>query len=174
MEPFIGQIMGFGGNYAPRGWAFCNGQLMAISSNTALFSILGTTYGGDGRTTFALPDLQGRAPIHWGNGPGLSPVFLGERAGTETVTLTQANLPPHNHTATLHAETVIANQSNPNNRMLALGEFYADLDPVEDRTMAPESITVGTTGGGTSFGIRSPYLAISMIIALQGIFPPHN
>src|SRR5438105_10342167 len=97
-EPFLGQIMLFGGNFAPRGWAFCNGQIMSIAQNTALFSLLGTTYGGDGITTFALPDLRGRAPVGQGQGPGLSNITLGEASGTESITLTIANMPGHNHT----------------------------------------------------------------------------
>jgi microcystin-dependent protein len=96
MNPFIGLICMFGGNFAPRGWAFCDGQLLSIAQNTALFSILGTTYGGDGRTTFALPDLRGRVAMHPGNGPGLSPKSLGQRGGTETNTLNQLQLPSHN------------------------------------------------------------------------------
>ncbi|MFY1113097.1 MAG: tail fiber protein, partial [Methanosarcinaceae archaeon] len=97
-EPFIGEIRMFAGNFAPRGWAFCDGQLLPISQNTALFSILGTTYGGDGRTTFGLPDLRGRVPVHAGSGPGLSTVRLGDTGGAETVTLSQAQMPSHNHT----------------------------------------------------------------------------
>ena len=174
MEPFLGQIMGFGGNFAPRGWALCDGQLLPISSNTALFSILGTTYGGDGRTTFGLPDLRGRAMVHAGNGPGLSPVRLGQKGGSEGFTLNVTQLPPHNHTATLHAETAAANQSNAQNRMLALTEIYADVVAAEDRVMAPESITMQNTGGGQPVSHRGPYQAINVIIALQGIFPSRS
>ncbi|WP_430974469.1 tail fiber protein, partial [Sunxiuqinia rutila] len=103
-EPFVAQISMFGGNFAPRNWAFCDGQLLAISSHTALFSLLGTTYGGDGRTTFALPDLRGRTPVHAGNGPGLSPRALGSKFGSEQTTLTTNNLPSHNHTVTVSFE----------------------------------------------------------------------
>ena len=174
MEPLIGQIMGFGGNFAPRGWAFCDGQLLSIAQNTALFSILGTTYGGDGRTTFGLPDLRGRAIVHAGNGPGLSPVPLGQKAGAETFTLTVPNLPVHNHLATLHAETAAANQQNPQGRMLALGQFYADVVAAEDRTMASQSVLVQNAGGNLPVNFRSPYQAINVIIALQGIFPSRN
>ncbi|CAB9512708.1 Tail Collar [Seminavis robusta] len=99
-EPFIGQVVLFAGNFAPRSWAFCNGQLLAISQNSALFSILGTTYGGDGRTTFALPDLRGRVPVSQGTGPGLPPISLGQRRGSNTATLTVNNMPAHNHGAT--------------------------------------------------------------------------
>lgn len=174
MEPFIGMIVGFGGNFAPRGWALCDGQLLPIAQNSALFSILGTTYGGDGRTTFGLPDLRGRAVVHAGNGPGLSPVSLGQKAGAETATLTVSNLPAHNHTATLHGETATPTASNPNNKMLALAEIYADVIATEDRTFAPPSIQVQNTGGGQSFGIRSPFQAINVIIALQGVFPSRS
>src|SRR6187200_2070228 len=102
-EPFIGEIMLFAGNFAPRGWAFCNGQLLSIAQNTALFSLLGTTYGGDGQTTFALPNFQGRFPMHWGNGSGLSLRTLGEVSGTESTTLTINNLPAHTHPLSLGA-----------------------------------------------------------------------
>ena len=114
MEPLLGQIIMFGGNFAPRGWAFCDGQLLPIAQNTALSSILGTTYGGDGRTTFGLPDLRGRVPMGGGHGPGLSPRSLGQKGGNETTTLTVSNLPPHNHSAALHAEVLRAIQPRPN------------------------------------------------------------
>ncbi|NOT56941.1 MAG: phage tail protein, partial [Deltaproteobacteria bacterium] len=118
-DPFIGEIIMFGGNFAPRGWAFCNGQLLSIAQNTALFSILGTTYGGDGRTTFALPDLRGRVPVHAGNsqGPGLPPVQLGEMAGSPSVTLTVSQMPMHNHlvVASQTATTTDPNGGVPGN-----------------------------------------------------------
>lgn len=174
MEPFIGQIMGFGGNFAPRGWAFCDGQLLAIASNSALFSILGTTYGGDGRTTFGLPDLRGRAIVHAGNGPGLPSVRLGEKGGGVSFTLTEATMPSHTHVATLHAETAVADQSNANNRMLALSEIYANVVATEDRTMAPESIRVQNSGGNQPVTHRGPYQAINVIIALQGVYPSRS
>jgi len=174
MEPFIGMIVGFGGNFAPRGWAFCDGQLLAISSNTALFSILGTTYGGDGRTTFALPDLRGRAMIHPGSGPGLSHYVLGQKGGTEGFTLSVAQMPPHTHNVTLHGETAAPNSSNPNNKMLGLTEIYADVNPTEDRTFAPESIREQSVGGGQQVTHRGPFQAVNYIIALQGIFPSRN
>src|SRR5213083_1523824 len=116
-EPFIGEIVMFGGNFAPRGWAFCNGQLLAIAQNTALFSILGTTYGGDGQTTFALPDLRGRSPVHAGQGPGLSTYARGEQGGTEQVTLRAVELPPHNHI--LYASKADATASSPGGNSLA-------------------------------------------------------
>jgi microcystin-dependent protein len=175
MDPFIGQIMMFAGNYAPRGWAFCDGQLMSIQSNTALFSILGTTYGGNGTTTFALPDLRGRVAVHAGTGagPGLSPVALGQSAGSPTHTLTINEMPSHNHS--MHGELAVADKQTPQNNMLALtpgSPIYAAPIPAEDRTMAPSSI--GVAGGNQPFDLHSPYQAVNFIIALEGIYPPHN
>lgn len=119
MEPFIGQIQTFGFSFALRGWALCDGQLLPISSNTALFSLLGTTYGGDGRTTFALPDLRGRAAIHQGAGPGLSPRVIGSKGGAETVALSQNEIPNHTHIATTHCQSGSANQNNPTGHIWA-------------------------------------------------------
>ncbi len=169
MDPFIGQIMMFGGNFAPRGWALCDGQLLAISSNTALFSIIGTTYGGDGRTTFALPDLRGRASIHPGNGPGLSAYRLGERGGVEDVTLSSRQIPSHNHAvsgdvpvslalrsqADLKVSSASADEEEPSSSAyLAAGkdssgnavEMFTESAP--DTTLAAGSVTVSTTGTG--------------------------
>ena len=174
MEPFIGMIVGFGGNFAPRGWALCDGQLLPISSYSALFSILGTTYGGDGRTTFGLPDLRGRSAVHAGSGPGLPDVRLGEKGGSTEFTLSAAQMPAHNHS--FHAETAAADQLNPQGRMLALpaqgNEIYAAVVSTEDREMATQSI--GSAGGGQSVVKRSPYQAINFIIALQGVFPSRD
>ena len=156
----------------------CSGQLLSIASNEALFSLLGTIYGGDGRTTFALPDLRGRSMVHFGNGPGLSPITIGEKGGNESTTLTVNNMPTHNHTATLHGETAVADSGNPNNRMLALtqatGNIYASPVAAEDRIMASESIVVGNNGGGQSFSNRSPYLGVNVCIATVGIYPSRN
>lgn len=165
MEPFIGQIMMFAGNFAPRGWAFCNGQLLSIAQNTALFSILGTTYGGDGKTTFALPDLRGRAPLHWGHGPGLSNRNLGESGGQEAVTLTVDQMPAHGHA--LNASDAAANVRQPTNAVLAQSESYTQSRP--DVTLNPAAI--GNTGGNLPHPNMQPFLGISFIIALQGIFP---
>lgn len=173
MDPFIGQIIMFAGNYPPRGWAFCDGQVLPIQQYTALFSILGVTYGGDGQITFGLPDLRGRAPVHAGTGPGLAPVALGERAGSATHTLTVNEMPLHSHS--LHGELAVADKQTPQNNMLALtpgSPIYAAPVPAEDRTMAPSSI--GPTGGNQPFDLHSPYQAVNFIIALDGIYPPHN
>ena len=167
MEPFIGQIMMFAGNFAPRGWALCDGQLLPIAQNSALFSILGTTYGGNGQTTFALPDLRGRMPVHPGNGPGLTPRTLGERSGQESVTLTINQMPAHNHTL-----NVVNNDSKsaqvPNNLLgNAQTEIYSSGSP--DAQMNPAAI--GVAGGSQPVQTMSPFQCINFIIALQGIYP---
>ena len=162
-EPFIGQIVQFGGNFAPRGWAFCNGQLLSISQNTALFSILGTTYGGDGRTTFGLPELRGRVPMHPGDGPGLAPRNLGEKGGTESNTLTTANLPSHTHGIARDAETTTNRPSS--SALPARGNRYADSGDV---------VASPATGGSQAFTNIQPYQCINFLIALQGIFPSRN
>lgn len=162
--------MMFAGNFAPRGWALCDGQLLSIAQNQALFSLLGTTYGGDGRTTFALPDLRGRAPIHAGQGPGLSPRQLGERSGTESVTLTVNQMPAHNHALQVYAES--AKTATVANNVLgnAQSETYSDQPP--DGRMNPNAI--GVTGEGQPVGVMSPFLAINFVIALQGVFPSRD
>jgi microcystin-dependent protein len=170
----IGTIILFAGNFAPRGWAYCQGQLLNIASNQALYAILGTTYGGNGQTTFALPDLRGRVPVGVGNAPGLGTFNLGEKAGTQSHTLTVNEMPQHNHT--MHGELAAANKQTPQGTMLALTApgtaIYADPNPAEDRTMAPGSI--GQTGGNQPFSTRNPYTGLNYIIALEGIFPSRN
>jgi microcystin-dependent protein len=165
-EPFLGSIILFGGNFAPRGWAFCNGQILAISQNTALFSLLGTTYGGNGQTTFALPDLRGRAPIHFGQGPGLQNYALGEVGGEEAVTLTAPQLPSHTHAqpATNGQETT----NRPNNALPARGGVYSNES--DGSAFHPTS----AAGGGQPHDNRSPFLTLNYIIALEGIFPSRN
>jgi microcystin-dependent protein len=190
-DPFIGQVTIFAGNFAPRGWAFCDGQLLPISSNTALFSILGTTYGGDGRTSFGLPDLRGRTAIGPRHGPGLSDYRLGQRGGVESVTLSQSELPAHTHgatatatsTATMMAETAPATTSAPGGNILATGEnIYAPNARAEDVAMDPSSVSVNTNvdvtvlnaGNSTPHDNMQPFLAVNYIIALQGIFPSRS
>ena len=165
-EPFLGQITMFAGNFAPRSWAFCDGQLLAISSNSALFSILGTTYGGDGRTTFGLPDLRGRAPMHPGNGPGLSSRRLGEKSGSETNTLTVNQLPSHGHNL---ASTAEADSTSPVGNLLAASD---DRNYVSDAGSAMGA--AGNTGGGQAVNNMQPYQTVNFIIALQGIYPSRN
>ena len=172
MEAFIGSIIMFGGNFAPRGWALCNGQILSISQNTALFSILGTTYGGDGVQTFALPNLQSRMPMHAGNGPGLSPRTLGQTGGAETTTLTINNLPAHNHLINVKSDT--GNSNTPTNNNPA-GDADATATPFAnkaDSTMAAS--TVSMTGGSQPVSTESPFLVVNFIIALEGIYPSRN
>lgn len=169
-EPYIGQIIIFAGNFTITGYAMCNGQLMSIAQNTALFSILGTTYGGDGVTTFALPDLRGRVPVHFGTGPGLSSYELGQMSGSENVTLLTSQLPTHNHTLDVHSG--LANSSSPVNNFLATEStggalVYSNGSPDAIMNMA----TVGVTGGSMPVDILQPYLALNFLIALYGVFP---
>ncbi|WP_060485972.1 phage tail protein [Pseudomonas sp. NBRC 111123] len=174
-DPFIGEIKMFAGNFAPRGYSLCNGQLTAISQNTALFSLLGTTYGGDGVTTFALPNFQGRSPIHWGTGVGLQPVELGEFAGVESVSVLTSNMPAHNHT--IFASTGEGTSNVP----LANGYLAAavdkDLNPINMYTAAPANqVPLNSTVSGSSIPLqtRSPYLSVSFIIALMGEYPSRS
>lgn len=178
---FLGQISMFGGNFAPKNWAFCNGQLMSIAQNSALFSLLGTTYGGDGMTTFALPDLRSRLPVDWGQGPGLSNYQLGQASGSPTVTLTVPTIPSHIHM--LNATTTTANATAVGASVLpgaAAGDstplFYAapqqGLPPPATVPLDPGAC--GLTGGNQPHTNLMPSLCITFIIALQGIFPSRN
>lgn len=180
-EAFIGEIRMFAGNFPPREWAFCDGQVLAIRNYEALYSIIGPTYGGDGRTTFALPDLRGRVPKHagHGNGPGLSKVGWGQKGGREEHTLSEREMPSHSHTAKLHAETREADNKVPQGNLLAFSKVGSECYRVPDnaipnRTMSSDSISVENSGGGNSFNIQGPYLGINFIIALQGIFPSRS
>ena len=165
-EPFLGMIMLFGGNFAPSGWALCNGQLLSIQQNTALFSILGTTYGGNGTSNFALPDLRGRVPVHFGQGPGLSNYSEGEVGGSESVTLQTTEMPPHQHTQP--ATEGVQTTNRPNNALPAEGGVYAGTS--DGSALAPTS----SAGGGQPHENRQPYLTMNYCIALQGIFPSRN
>ena len=162
-----------GGNFAPRGWAFCDGQILPINQNQALFSILGTTYGGDGRTTFGLPDLRGRVPIHQGTGPGLSQKRIGQRSGTETNILSVENLPSHSHT--INAVLEDGNQSSPTGNLPAgtklLDQEYSDA-AAANTTM--NATMVNSTGNNQEVNNMQPYLTVTYIIALQGVFPSRN
>lgn len=174
-EPFIGEIRIVTYNFAPRGWADCNGQILSIAQNTALFSLLGTTYGGNGQTTFALPDLRGRFPAHEGFGPGLSGRYLGERSGTETHTLLTQNLPAHSHTANLLAQSGEGDRSDPSGAYPARAE--EPLQPYAGSTstaMAANGVQVGLTGNNQPVGHMPPYLCLRFIIALQGIYPSRD
>ena len=172
-EPFIGEIVLFAGNFAPRGWAFCQGQLLSIAQNTALFSILGTTYGGDGRVTFALPDLRGRVPLGQGQGPGLSNYVLGEQSGTENVTLLITEIPQHTHLLTcLNGD---GDKQTPVGNVLA-NDGAGGANPYSDQTpsgvMSP--LAVQPAGGSQPHNNLQPYLALDYIIAMEGIFPSRN
>jgi microcystin-dependent protein len=166
--PFIGQITLFAGNFAPRGWAFCDGQILAISQNTALFSILGTTYGGNGQTTYALPDLRGRVAVGPRQGPGLANVSLGEVAGVPTVTLLATQMPAHNHLINANGED--ATSSKPTGRVLAAGGAYADAG--DGTTM--NASTASNAGGSQPHENHQPYLGMNYLIAIEGIFPSRN
>lgn len=171
-DPFVAEIRMFPFNFAPKGWAFCNGQLMPISQNTALFSLLGTTYGGDGKSTFALPDLQGNVPMQPGQGPGLSLRDLGEQGGVESVTLLSSEIPMHTHT--LRADTLdFADLSAPGpTRTLAISAGVAAYQPnaVGLEMMSPNALS--PAGGSLPHNNMQPYLTVNFCIALQGIFPP--
>ena len=184
MDPFLGQIQAFGFNFAPRGWAMCDGQLLPISANTALFSLLGTTFGGDGRTTFALPDLRGRVAIHPGNGPGLANYRWGQRGGVESVTLTIADIPSHSHMSVLQASSATATTSAP-----GAGDALAATVVPDGRATNPAygyapaapnvqlnngSIVGGNTGGNLPHTNIQPYLGVYHCIAMQGIFPSRS
>lgn len=170
MENYIGEICLFAGNFAPRGWAFCQGQLLRISNNYSLHSILNTTYGGDGRTTFALPDLRGRIPMHPGSSPELV-IRRGDKGGSEKVRLTEANLPVHNHKASLYAENAIADQKNPKDKMLGATPIYASGTDGNPRAMGNESIQIETSGESQAHDNMQPFVVSNYIICMQGIYP---
>ena len=170
--PYIGEIRMFAGNFAPSGWAKCEGQLLSIAQNAALFSILGTTYGGDGQTTFGLPDLRGRVPLGPGTGPGLSPRSLGQKSGNETNTMSVAQMPAHSHT--INAVIADGNQSTPTGNLLAGTKL---LDPEysnASNTTTMNSAMVGNTGNSQSINNMQPYQSVTFIIALVGVFPSPN
>ena len=184
MNPFLAQIVMFAGNFAPRGWALCDGQLLPINQNQALFSLLGTTYGGDGRTSFALPDLRSRNPIHVGRGPGLSDIKLGQRGGMETKTLTLLELPNHFHNAAGLKGSITCNEQDGNTEDPSGASFgVAQSDTPynsapNDKLMALNSVAItgntGPSGNNQPFNIRNPFLGINYIIAMQGTFPSRS
>lgn len=173
MEPFIGQIQAFGFNFAPRGWALCDGQLLDISQNTALFSLLGTVYGGDGRTTFALPDLRGRSIVHPGTGPGLNSINQGERGGAETTTLLASNIPPLPVTVRLGGG--VGNESIGTDKYLAFNALGETLYTATAPNGASLNAGTASSGGAQqAFNNRPPYLGMYICIALTGLFPSRN
>lgn len=172
-EPYIGELMLTPYNFCPRGFAAANGQILAIAQNTALFALLGTTYGGNGQTTFALPDLRSRAPIHNGQGPGLSTYVLGQTGGTESTTLTIQQMPSHNHQ--VQASNQAGTFGGPSERYLGSSttdgnKIYFEGAP--NKTMAPNMLT--NAGGSQPFSLLNPYLTLNWCIALEGIFPPRD
>lgn len=171
MEPFIGQIQAFGFNFAPRGWAFCDGQLMSIAQNTALFSLLGTMYGGDGRTTFALPDLRGRNMVGQGQGPGLSPIWQGDNGGQETVTLQPTNMPAHTHPVSVAVNTASGEESASTNYIASHASAFSEAST---GSAFLKGVTSAPAGGGQPFSIRNPSLGIYVCIAMQGLFPSRS
>ncbi|MFY8118451.1 MAG: phage tail protein [Roseateles sp.] len=171
-EPYIGSVCQVAFTFCPQGYAEAAGQIMSIAQNSALFSLLGTTYGGDGRTTFALPDLRGRAPIGVGAGPGLSNIDLGERSGQENTQLTVAQMPPHTHSAQLRAVSTAGNTDSPAGALpakLARSNVYSNAG--SDTAMAAGAVTVGSAGLGQPFSVRDPYLGMRYCIATVGIYP---
>ncbi|WP_324679135.1 phage tail protein [Hymenobacter sp. GOD-10R] len=179
-EPYLGEIMLFAGNFQVRGYAFCNGQLLSIVQNQALFSILGTTYGGNGTTTFALPDLRGRFPMHFGQGPGLPNYNLGEVAGTPSVTLGAQQMPAHNHT--LNISSAAATSNSPAGNVLAVpnGLASGSEENVAVKAYAAASNgtannnSIGTAGSSQPVGVMNPYLTLNFQIAVQGLYPSRD
>ncbi len=167
-EPFIAEIRIFAGNFAPRNWAFCDGQLLPVAQNTALFSLIGTTYGGDGRTTTALPNMQGRAPMHPGRGPGLTTRRLGERIGTNDVTLSAAQLPPHGHSLASF------NNATSNTPSSSVGIGAAPVYGAADNMVDMADSIIGNAGGNQAHNNMQPFIGINFIIALQGLYPSRS
>jgi microcystin-dependent protein len=171
-DPFVAEIRIFPFNFAPKGWAFCDGQLLPLSQNTALFSLLGTTYGGDGKSNFALPDMQGNSPMHPGQGPGLSLHDLGEMGGTETVTLLESEIPAHSHS--FNAANAPANSKTPSGNSIARGSANTYLPPANMPIVAMSDQEMAPAGGDQPHNNMMPYLTLNFCIALQGVFPPRT
>jgi microcystin-dependent protein len=185
MEGMIGEIRMFGGNFAPRAWALCDGQLLPINQNTALFSIIGTIYGGDGRTTFALPDIRGRCVIGPGNGPGLSSRREGQKGGTETNTLNVTQIPSHGHNHAIKCNSTAATTNDPTNAFFAAASGRTMSTPPaivqigmynnsSNTNAASDAVTLNNSGGGQSFNDMMPYQTVNYVICLQGVFPSRS
>jgi microcystin-dependent protein len=169
MDPFVAEVRIFPFNFAPKGWAWCNGQLLPLSQNTALFSLLGTTYGGDGKSNFALPDMQGNLPIHAGQGPGLSLYDLGQMGGSETVTLLESEMPSHTHQMMASSDPADLNQPSNARSLARSTNGFAYIPGAANATLAPEALT--PAGGSFPHNNLMPYLTYYFNIALQGVFP---
>jgi microcystin-dependent protein len=167
-QPFVGEIRMFGGNFAPAGWQFCDGSLLAISENDVLFALIGTTYGGDGQNTFAVPDLRGRVPVHQFQGPGLSNRIIGELAGTESVTVTSQQLPIHSHPVQISSNTGTTGTPSAG---VTLGVADVDLYIAESPAVNMNAGSISSVGGSQPHSNIQPYLAVNFIISLFGIFP---
>jgi len=187
MDPFLASIWLFAGNFNPRGFQLCNGQILAISQNTALFSLLGTNFGGNGTSNFGLPDLRGRTPIGQGAGPGLSQYFLGEPAGTENTTLLSNNIPSHNHLINaVNTYTATTASANPSGNFLSEGpkqgnlpvspveKFYNNVSPPTNVSLNPQAIGVNVGGAGLPVSVQQPYLAVTAMVCTSGVFPTRN
>jgi microcystin-dependent protein len=176
MDPFVAEIRIFPFNFAPQGWAWCDGQLMPISQNTALFSLLGTTYGGDGKSTFGLPDLQGCAPMHPGQGPGLSLHDLGETGGSETVTLLESEIPAHSHGMQVSSQLALENQvvAGGTPQLFAMGDGINLYGAASSGLAATADQSLAPAGGDQPHNNMQPYLTFYFNIALQGVFPPRT
>lgn len=176
MEPFLGQIQPFGFNFAPRGWSFCAGQVLAIAQNSALFSLLGTAYGGNGQTTFGLPDLRARAAVGFGNNvPGLTPFAIGEKGGSQTHTMSSAEMPSHSHTLSASDEPGTNTTPQANNYLASVvGTSKGGLYSASAGNTIPLGNPTSTAGNSQAFSILNPFQAINFSIALQGVFPSRN
>lgn len=178
MEGTIATIMIFAGNFSPLNWMYCNGQLLSIEEYTALFSLIGTTYGGDGQTTFALPDMRSRIPVGMGTGPGLGTVALGQAAGAESVTLTQAQMPAHQHFMTAKLSVSTGNADGSNNPANALATTaqnqFASIASASGTFLGGASISMAPTGGNQPVGILQPYLSLNYVICVEGIYPSRS
>jgi len=174
VDPYLGQINAVGFNFAPRGWSFCNGQLLPISQNTALFALLGTTFGGDGRTTFALPDLRGRSIVHVGSGAGLDHISWGQRGGRYETTLTTATMPSHSHIQKIQVNEEDGGTSDdPVNHFIGNSGSNA-FNPAATADKFLASGNTANTGGGQPFNTRNPYLGVYVCIAMVGVFPSRS
>jgi len=171
-DPFVAEIRIFPFNFAPKGWAWCDGQLLPISQNTALFSLLGTTYGGDGKSTFALPNMQGNAPIHAGQGPGLSLYDLGQQGGSQTVTLLASEIPAHTHVLRASSDPADVQQPSPARSLARSAPGFAYFAGTPNATLAPDALA--PAGGDQPHNNMMPYLTYFFNIALQGVFPPRT
>ncbi|ABC32695.1 Microcystin-dependent protein [Hahella chejuensis KCTC 2396] len=177
-DSYIGEIRIFAATFAPRNWSFCDGQVLAASQQAALFSLLGSFYGGDGRTTFALPDMRGRLPLHFGQGPGLTPYAIGARVGVESVTVTMENMPPHTHTLMASNDAVTVDVS-PSNQVTGVTDPAAPFYTTTGNITPLASEAVGYAGGAQNqqtspHSIMMPYLALNFIISLKGVYPSRN